>query len=425
MAAIRIIFVLGGVILATFYPFVSVILADRGFDAAQIGLVTAAGSLAFAASVPFWGHLADVRLGRAGALRISVLLSGLALVAFGLAWPPIVLAAMYLGFTATESALGPLSDAVAVNALPRPERQYPWIRLLTSLAFAIVAIACGYLYDVTGYWPSTLLYAVVAVMLAFAAGWAPDRPRADLDRFDQSHRRGGSFRVAFTVQPRLPGVLAAIFLVYVGVIGGFTFLSLRIVELGGAPSDVALSSGLSALAEVPGMLLAGWLVRRLGVRGMFVAATVVYALTIASWVVLTSPQLIVATRIVTGFAFAAIWVGSVLTMQRFLPSRLQGTGQGLFQTTAFGVAAVFANLVGGVMVVAFGTGPFFAFTAFVAALAVVPAWLALPRRHEPPPVWPDDDAIEAAVPASLAQEEGAAAQGAAPIEAATRVEPNG
>lgn len=404
MAAIRLIFLLGGAVLATFYPFVSVILADRGFTPAAIGLVTAAGSLAFAASVPVWGHLADVRLGRAGALRIAVLLSGLALLFFGLPWPAIVLAAMYLGFAATESALGPLSDAIAVNALARPERQYPWIRLLTSLSFAIVAIACGFLYDRTGYWPATLLYAAIAVMLAVAAGWAPDRPRADLTRFeDGRHRRGGSFRVAFSVQPRLPGVLLAIFLVHVGVIGGFTYLSLRIVELGGAPSDVALSAGLSALAEVPGMLLAGWLVPRLGLRGLFAAGAFVYALCIASWVVLTSPQLIVATRLVTGFAFAGIWVGSVLTMQRLLPDRLQGTGQGLYQTTAFGVAAVLANLLGGLLIGVSGTGPFFALLAVSAGSAAVVAWFALPARRERPPTWPgegDDPSATESAPAA-------------------------
>jgi len=391
VAAIRVIFLLVGAVLGTFFPFVSVILADRGFAPAAIGLVAAAGSLAFAASVPVWGHLADVRLGRAGALRVSVLLSGLALVFFGLPWPAVVLAAMYLGFAATESAMGPLSDAVAVNALARPEREYPWIRLLTSLSFAVVAIACGFLYDQTGYWPATLLYAGVAIALALAAGWAPDRPRADLARFGGTRRRGGSFRVAFGVQPRLPGVLAAIFLVHIGVLGGFTFLALRIIELGGAPSDVALSAGLSALAEVPGMLLAGWLVSRLGLRGMFLLSSLVYAACIATWVMLTSPQLIVATRLVTGFAFASIWVSSVLTMQRLLPSRLQGTGQGLYQTTAFGLAAVLANVTGGLIIGIAGTGPFFALAAVAAASAAIPAWLALPGRREPVPVWSEDD----------------------------------
>jgi PPP family 3-phenylpropionic acid transporter len=414
--AIRIIFLLGGAVLGTFYPFVSVIFAERGFGPAGIGLVTAAGSLAFAVSVPIWGHLADARLGRGGALRVAVLGSGLALLFFGGPWLAFVLVLMYLAFMATESAIGPLSDAIAVNALERPERQYPSIRLLSSLGFAAVAIGCGFLYDRSGYWPSTLLYAAVAVGLAAAAWFAPDRPRADLASYGDEHRRGGSFRIAFSVQPRLPGVLLAIFLVHVGVLGGFTFLSLRIVELGGSPSDVALSAGLSALAEVPGMLLAGWLVSRLGLRGLFVAGVLVYAACIASWAVLASPLLIVGTRLVTGFAFAAIWISSVLTMQRLLPPRLQGTSQGLYQTTAFGLAAVLANVTGGLIVGAAGSGTFFALAAVVTASAAFAGWAALPGRREARPTWPEDAVVDPA---------GGVRQGIEPAGDAAGVGPTG
>jgi PPP family 3-phenylpropionic acid transporter len=384
---IRLVFLLAGVLLATFYPFASVIFLDRGFDAVEIGVVTAVGALVFAVSVPIWGHLADVRLGRPGALRVATLGSGLALAAFGLPWPALVLALMYLAFTATESAVAPLTDAIAVNALARPERDYPAIRLLTSLSFAGVSIACGFLYDATGYWPSTLLYAGVAVVLALVAGWAPDRPRADLDHFSTAKRRGGSFRLAFAVQPRLPGILLAILLVQIGVIGGFTFLGLRIIELGGNPSDVALSAGISALAEVPSMLIAGRLIGRLGLRGVFSGGAAIYALTIASWAVLDSPVAIVGTRIITGFAFSSLWIASVLTMQRLLPDRLQATGQGLYQTTAFGVAAVIANLGGGILIAEFGTGPFFLLIAGIAGAAAVVAWFALPARRETAPRW--------------------------------------
>jgi PPP family 3-phenylpropionic acid transporter len=397
--ALRIVFLLIGAALATFYPFQAVILADRGFDPTAIGLVTAAASVAFTVSVPVWGHLADVRLGRTGALRIGAWASGLALVAFGAPWPLVVLAFMVLAFAGTESTLAPLSDALAVNVLRDPERQYPSIRLLTSLSFAIVAIACGYLFDRTGYWPATLLYAGVAFAVGAAASFVPDRPRADLGRLrggrggDPAHRagRGGSMRVAFAVQPRLPFILVAILLVHVGVIAGFTFLGLRIIELGGNPSDVALSAGLSALAEIPGMILAGRLVGRLGLRGLFAGGAVVYAVCIAAWVVVDSPLAIVGTRVVTGFAFSAIWIAAVLTIQRLLPDRLQGTGQGLYQTTAFGIAAVVANLAGGVIIAAAGsTGPYFAIAAAFTGSAAFVGWAALPGRREPRPAWPGD-----------------------------------
>ena len=65
MARIRLLFILNGVAIAAFGPFASVILADRGFETAQIGLLSALVSVAFVLSISVWGHLGDVVLGRA------------------------------------------------------------------------------------------------------------------------------------------------------------------------------------------------------------------------------------------------------------------------------------------------------------------------------------------------------------------------
>jgi PPP family 3-phenylpropionic acid transporter len=394
--ALRVLFLLGGAVLGTFYPFVAVLFADRGFDPAEIGLVTAAGSLVFSVTVPVWGHLADVRLGRSGALRLAGIGAALSLVAFGLPWPPLVLAAMYIAFAGTESAFGPLADAIGVNALRHPEREYAALRLLSSLGFAIVAIACGQLFEQTGYWPATLLFALLSIGLAVSAGFTPDRPKADLAAYGRKGR-GGSVRVAFAVQPRLPVILVAVGLFYIGVLGGFTFLGLRIVELGGGPSEVALSAGIAALAEVPAMLIAGRLAPRIGLRWLFTIGVLVYVACIVSWIVITSPLVIVATRIPSGFGFSAVWIAAVLTMQRLLPARLQGTGQGLFQMTAFGVSAIVANLVGGLLYGSLGSGVFFAVIAVVTAAATIVGWAAIPGRRDHRPVWPDD-ADEAVLP---------------------------
>jgi len=53
-----------GLAIGVFVPFISVILASRGFGPAQIGFVASLGALGFTVAVPVWGHLADVRLGR-------------------------------------------------------------------------------------------------------------------------------------------------------------------------------------------------------------------------------------------------------------------------------------------------------------------------------------------------------------------------
>jgi MFS family permease len=81
-------------------------------------------------------------------------------------------------------------------------------------------------------------------------------------------------------------VLAVFALAFAGLQGALTFIGIRIVELGGQPSDVAISFGVAALAEIPGLVAAGWLGRRIGLRWLFVASLLLYGLCITSWGIL-------------------------------------------------------------------------------------------------------------------------------------------
>ncbi len=378
MRALRAVFFLNGAALGVFYPFIAVILADRGIPAAGIGVVTAASSAAFTLAVPLWGHVADVILGRRRALAVAAAGAGVFVLLAGAPVPLVVMTLCFVGFSLFESAWGPLGDALAVNAITNHGREYGRVRLISSIGFAVVATGAGFLYDRTGYGPSFVLCAGLATLLAGAALYAPDVARADLAAVGGDHSRGGSFGVALRIQPRLLPVLFALLLVHVGIIAGFTYLPLRLLELGGGPSDVALLASISAFAEIPSMLVVGPIAARIGIRGLIGACMLLYALCFASWAVLDSPGLIIATRLVTGFAFAGLWVGSVLTMAVLLPPRLQATGQGLYQVTGFGVAAIIANVFGGLLYGAFGAFAVFAIATVLAVIAGLLAFAVFP-----------------------------------------------
>ncbi len=379
MRALRAVFLLNGAALGVFYPFIAVILADRGVPPAGIGLITAASSAAFSLAVPLWGHVADVILGRRRALAVAAVGGGVFVLLAGAPVPLVLMTLGFVGFSLFESAWGPLGDALAVNAITNHGREYGRIRLISSLGFAIVATLAGFVYDVTGYGPSFVACAVLAGLLAVAALYAPDVARADLAAVGGAPRRGGSFAVAVRIQPRLRLVLLALLLVHIGIIAGFTYLPLRLLELGGGPSDVALLAGVSAFAEIPAMLVVGAIAARIGIRGLIAGSIFLYAACFASWVVIESPALIIATRVVTGFSFAGLWVGSVLTMAVLLPPRLQATGQGLYQLTGFGVAAIIANVFGGLLYGSLGSGVVFAIAAALACVAAVIAFAVFPR----------------------------------------------
>jgi MFS family permease len=164
---------------------------------------------------------------------------------------------------------------------------------------------------------------------------------------------------------------------------------------------VALNAAVSAFAEIPAMLLAGTVAARIGIRGLVAGSALLYAACFVSWTVLNSPLAIIATRVPSGMAFAGLWVGGVLTMAVLLPPRLQGTGQGLYQVTAFGVAAVIANIAGGFIFGALGSAVLFGLAAVFAVTAGLLALLVFPRRGERV-VREEDEAVPLPFPATPA-----------------------
>jgi PPP family 3-phenylpropionic acid transporter len=361
-------------------PFIAVILQKRGFDPAAIGLVSACAAIAVIVVVPVWGHVADVLVGRARAFRIGLILACTAAVALLLPTPAVV--AGLATFAVLIGLFNSLSDALAVDSLSVPERQYGALRSLSSFSFAIAVVAAGFLYNWAGYGAASILVLAWSAVLLVLVGRITDRTRDSAFRLQLGKQPGstssgrfGSVSRAFAVQPRLLGVLAAFTLAWAGVQGGVIFVSIRIVELGGHPSDVALTFGISALFEVPGLVLAGWLGRRIGLRALTAASLIGFGLCIVTWAFLSTPDAINATRLLTGLCYGAFTAARVLLIARLLPPALQATGQGLVQAATVGIGTVAGTALGGV---AYGlVGPAGFFLGAASAAIVGGAWAGL------------------------------------------------
>ncbi len=374
MRRIRLLFVLNGVSIAVFAPFASVILAGRGLDPAGIGLLSALTAVAFVVSISVWGHLGDVVLGRSRALQVAILGAAAMLGAFMLPIPTLILAVAYIGYAAFGGAVGPLSDALAVNALDDPGRQYGKIRAHASAGFTVAIIVLGMVYGLTGYWLVPPLFLAVGLAIAAVAGGLPDVGRATL----AAHRRGGALREVLAIEPGLVPLLGAVGLAHIGVFAGFTFLSLRIVELGGGAPEVAFSSAVAAAAEVGAMVVAGHLVGRIGLRTVFAMSSLLYVVSLLLWAVLGSPVAIIASRAISGAGFSGMWIASVMTIQTLLPPRFQGSGQALISMTTAGIAAFVADALGGVVYAQWGSGTLFATCAVLSGLGAAAGWRVFP-----------------------------------------------
>ncbi len=397
---LRILYFAIGLWTASIGPFITVILHGRGFDSAAIGLVSACSALAVIVVVPVWGHVADVLVGRAQAFRIGLILAAVAAVVLLLPLPPAAVVTSLASFAIFIGLFNSLSDALAVDALSEPERQYGSLRALSSLSFTAAVIAVGFLYNAVGYDAAPYVSLVWSGLLFVLVGRVTDRTNDSAVRLLASSHGGedaagrfGSVSRAFAVQPRLWAVLAILTLAYSGLQGAVTFVSIRIVELGGQPSDVALSFGISALAEIPGLVVANWLGRRIGLPWLTALSLVGYGLCVASWGFLPTPTAINATRLVTGFCFGSFTAARVLLVSRLLPRPLQATGQGLVQAATVGIGTVLGTALGGIQYGWLGPTGFFliaATAAIVGGLGTAVVLSGAIGDAGDPPLEPDD-----------------------------------
>jgi PPP family 3-phenylpropionic acid transporter len=378
---LRTIFLSSGAALGFVFPFIALILFERGYDVVGVGLVAGVSALVSVVVLPAWGHLADVVVGRRRALQLSAAAAA-GILAITLA--PIgglLLSACLVAFWVAANTIAPLVDALAVNAIADPRRDYAGVRLVGSLGFALASLGVGFVYGAEGYWLAVPFYAAAMAIVVVGAVGVPDVRRAEIAATPGDHSRLGSVGRAFRESPRLPAVLLAIGLIHVTIIGSFTFLTVYLDELGGGPSSVAIATGLAALIEVPAFFVAARLARRISLALLFCAGAVAYSLTVLTWALVDEPVVVVASRAVNGIGYACFYTASVVTIAQILPRPLQATGQTLFTTVAFGFAALVANIGGGFLWDVGGAPLVFGLAGVIGLAAVAVGWVVFPRAQ--------------------------------------------
>jgi MFS family permease len=361
---VQVLFTLVGVAEASILPFLPIVLKDRGLSAAEIGVVLSLAALGGFISTPLWGHAGDGRLGAEHTLVVASIAAAAAAVPLVLAHSFLALTIVVVLITAARSAMASLTDAIALEHLGDDRAQYGRVRLWLSLGWAISACVWGLVLQ----WGSLdwlpWIYVACVLAVAFAA-----------------HSVGGG-RTVHEPSPAgtrramliaLAPFLLSLLLLFAAFNATFSFISLRIRELGGGLFVVGAATALQAAAEAPVMRITPRLNRVLGHRALYIIGSLFFIVSFVAWAFLDDPLAIALVKLVAGVGFALVYVGSVLLVDDLAPPALRGTGQGLAKAVTFGLSPILGSLAGGAIYDYAGPRTLFlacAAAALVAAAAV-------------------------------------------------------
>jgi PPP family 3-phenylpropionic acid transporter len=374
-AAVLGLFLIFGLIVASFFPFLSVYLKDRGFQPDQIGFLLGAMAAIRIVAMPVWGHVADTRTGRKRALQLGLVgmvvfaviasvLDSFVGVAFGA-----------VGIALAMAASGPNIDALALVQLGDERMtEYGRIRGWESLSYATACLLFGWLLEIHGVTLALPLYAAAgALMLVWTTvAVRPDRPHEPV-----RHGRLGAVGAVFRAAPRFWGFLAATLLVWTGFNGAWNFVGLKIVGAGGGPLLIGVGTALGGFAEVGVMRLSPRLHRRLGLRKVYAIGCLVYALGFLLWGLIDDPTVVSVLAVLEGVGFSLLFTTSILVVGKLLPSTLYSSGNSIASMVGFGIGPIIGGGLGGVVYERLGSTTLFVGASFVALLGGVAAMVAL------------------------------------------------
>lgn len=348
--------------LGSLFPFLPLLLANRGLAPSQVGWVMVIVPVTNLLVPPLWGFAADALRARLLLLRVAVAGSGLAVL---LLLPTLGFAASIAAmavFSLFRAPLTSLADAASVEALQGRSQQFSRVRVWGSLGFAAFVAALGWLGASSR--PTLLLVSTAIVYLLASAATIPLKEQL-------VQRRPGVITDVGRVLRRASVItfLAATATYYLGHSMYDIFFGLHAKALGLGDDFVGTGWAIGVCVEVVLLTLAPRFLHLLRTEHMLVVCAVVATV---RWLVLAhfvSPWVLLASQALHGVTFGLWYLSLVSFVQTRADRHMRTTLQSIAQSCV-GLGMAGGYLLGGTLFEHHGGTTLFRAAAAAAALSI-------------------------------------------------------
>lgn len=366
--------------IASYQPFLSYWFSQQGLSNSQIGFLYSLGPLIGLMAQPIWGLLSD-RFGIGKRLLLSSLLLT-PLVAFGYLlagerfYIYIIVSALY---TFLFSAVRPNMEQLTVSHAKANGQSYGNIRVLGSISFALAVTPLGIMYNKFGMntmfiiHMMTMVLSFAALLLVKTADSGNPKPKAMSAGFRELIRN--RYILLFLMCSLLLGIASNFYAVFFPMLVG---------KLGGeVAQNIGLLNTVSAICELPFMILSGYLLKRFGY--FHILALCAMAACLRWFVISLEPTfgVLLASQMLHGITFGLYTAASISFIYEMSPDSLKTTGQTMLALISFNLSSLLASNGGGWIIDRFSFNALYTMGSLLALVAALMFWyMSVMHRRE-------------------------------------------
>ncbi|MEF2245995.1 MULTISPECIES: MFS transporter [unclassified Paenibacillus] len=349
---------------AIYSTFVPVYFNDIGFTPMQIGTILSFGPFIAMLAQPFWGAMSDRARSKNMILLLLIVGSAAAMlfVPLSTAFPYVV--AVICIFTLFQTSIFAISDTITLEAIDKLRTgNFGHIRMGGTFGFAIMSLVFGFIAERQ----LGSMFPIYASIMALCFLLVLKFPHV---AGHQTKGKGMSIGVILK-NYKLMLYLGFNFILQITLGFYYSFFPIYFRELGGDNVLLGWSMVISSLAEVPFLLFADKIFKRVKIHYILIAAAIATTLRWILFYSIQSPLWALPVQLLHGAMFIVLTVTMAAYINREVPKELKASGQTFNGLLNLGVARIIGSLAGGIAITSFGLRNVFLYNAIIAVLSTL------------------------------------------------------
>jgi MFS transporter, PPP family, 3-phenylpropionic acid transporter len=370
----------------SFYTsFLSPYFAKAGMNALEIGILLTIGPVTAILIQPIWAIISDRTGRRKDILSLVVLGSALSMFSYyiGNNFISFFIATLLLSIFSTS--IVPLSDAIIIRIANKYQLAFSKIRLGGTVGFAFMVNIAGIF--VRMYPPLQFTLGFIGYMILFI--FVRNLPKEENESPKISIKKAATVNNKVILENNVTGehpkghrgilsifqtkqvifVLAFAFISQVGLSFYYSFVGVYMVELGQGEGMIGLANCISALSEIPVLLLINFIIRKLTPIKIIIISSFIMGLRLLAIFGGSLPYVFLG-QILHGVTYMTIYISCATFINEYVRPGKQSQGQSMLAIIQTGIGSIIGNIAGGVLVDQFGIRSAYLYMSVLISIAV-------------------------------------------------------